>query len=91
MDYDLIIKLFLGSWVLSSWAYTLVEDFDLNKIPKQKLVRFFSSVVLYVFSCPKCFSFWFSLMISQNFFIAAGVSFLVMLVDKITQNIKTKL
>lgn len=84
------IKLFLMSWVLSSWAVGTTEFMTPAK-NENVYLRFLVSIFQYVMSCPKCFSFWLILFVTQNFFWAAGISFLIMLVDKLTQNIKTKL
>lgn len=84
------LKLFLVSWVLSSWAGTLVSDIDIKK-DSHPIIRLAFILPLYVLSCPKCFTFWFILALTFNFYWAAGISFLIMLVDKLTQNIKTKL
>jgi len=84
------IKLFLISWVLSSWGENLVSDIDIKK-KSHPVVRLLYVLPLYVLSCPKCFTFWFVLGITFNFYWAAGISFLIMLVDKLTQNIKTRL
>lgn len=84
------LKLFLLSWVLSSWAETLVDDINIKK-DRHPLIRLFYVLPLYVLSCPKCFTFWLVLIMTYNFYWAAGISFLMMIVSKITQNIKTKL
>jgi hypothetical protein len=85
------VKLFLMCWVLSSWASMLVDKIN----PYDKIESKFQRLLLvggqYVLSCPKCFSFWLTLAITQNFFLAAGVSLCVMIVSKFEQSIKTKL
>lgn len=84
------VKLFLVSWVLSGWASTLVTEIDVKK-DSSPFVRLMYVLPLYVLSCEKCFTFWLVLIITQNFFWAAGLSFLMMIVSRLNQNIPTKL
>jgi hypothetical protein len=83
---------FLTCWVLTQWISEWIYDINPEKIlPKKRLLRLIGSTLLYVLSCDKCFSFWFVLIMSQNFYHAAATSLLIMTVSKLTQNIKTKL
>lgn len=97
IEYIYLIKLFLAAWVLSSWSVSAIENITLKPFsdePKNlfhMFGRLFYTIGLYILSCPKCFSFWFILILSGNFFIAAGISFAIMWVDKVSQNIKTRL
>lgn len=86
----MILKWFLVSWVLSSWAMVATELMEPSQ-SRWKLVRFLISMLQYVMSCPKCFSFWTILGLSGDFFIAAGVSLLVNIYFKLEQKIKTEL
>lgn len=82
---EIIIKLFLTSWVLNSWLKTLLLPNPL--FGESKLALFIQSVLL----CPKCFSFWITLLITFNPILAAAVSYLMMWSDKLEQSIKTRL
>lgn len=91
------IKLFLVSWVLSSWAVGFTESITIKPFKNESKTlletfgRLIYSLGLYVMSCPKCFTFWFVLILTLNPFWAAGISFVMMWVDKLSQNIKTRL
>lgn len=85
------LKLFLVSWVLSSWAGTLINDDIDPKKSSHPIIRLAYIIPQYVLSCPKCMSFWLVLILTFNFYWAAGISFLIMWVDKLSQSIKTNL
>lgn len=61
-----LINLIFISWVFSSQASFLSE-----LIPDKKIFI----IPKYIMSCPKCSGFWISLIICQNLYMAAIVSF----------------
>jgi len=85
-DWTEIIRLFLTSWVLNSWISTMLWSRSGGFLFK-KVGKFISLVLI----CPKCFSFWFTLIMTFNPLLAAAVSYLIMWSDKLEQSIKTKL
>jgi len=44
--------------------------------------------VVQIFTCPKCFSFWFTLALTFNIWEAAIVSVFVMIIDLIIKNLE---
>ena len=84
---EILINLFLTCWVLKSWLQTLLWNSQSGLIYKNQILTFIFSILM----CPKCFSFWFTLLITFNPIMAAAVSYLIMWSDKLEQNIKSKL
>ena len=50
-----------------------------------KIEQFWAMKVVKILTCPKCFSFWFTLAITYNLWSAAITSILTMLIDLIIQ------
>lgn len=84
MNVELIIQLSLVMWVLNSW---ILELFNYIKLPKNKIL----SLVEWFVTCPKCFAFHTTLLITFDFYTAASVSLLMWLVFDVLQNKTTKL
>jgi len=56
------------SWVIVTMLTSLLHYFNIHTLDR--------------FICLKCTSFWFTLIITQNIFIAAVASFISFLIDK---------
>jgi hypothetical protein len=80
--------MFLVSWVITSWSVELSNELK-PPTTKKLWLKLPISFGLWMMSCPKCFSFHLTLLLTFNFYIAASVSFLIMITEKI--NYKTRL
>lgn len=88
---NILLNYFLISWVLTA----VIRDLDISDIPIWSIRRKSLKIVLIalhkVITCEKCISFWLTLIITKNFFMAAAVSFLIWVTWRVIGNIKTKL
>lgn len=86
-----LMNLFVLMWFLTA----LIRDLDLSDIPVWNVRRTPLRIALIVLhkliTCEKCLSFWLTLILTRDFFMSAGVSFLIWTTWKVIGNIKTKL
>ena len=80
-----MIKGLLLGWFLASFE-PLQEVIRLinNKIPDQYWIVMYIKIAL---TCQKCLTFWSTLIITQNLYMAIGSSIIVVLIDWIKENI----
>ena len=88
-----LLQIGLICYVLSDLAEFisgLVYEFQF----KRKWIKLGQHLLTYILSCPKCFSFWFSLVFTGNLFIACLVAILINIIKwieyKLSKN-KTEL
>jgi hypothetical protein len=89
---ETIVSTALICYVLSDMANFISEMiYGIAEGVKTRL-KVFILILVYIMSCQKCFSFWFSLILTANLFISAAVALIVWIVDEIIkQKLKTKL
>lgn len=84
---DMIIlglKLLVICYVLSDLAQFIGELIDMVVLTKNKLLGVIKSLLVYLLTCNKCFSFWASLIWSGDLFIAASIGLLMGLIKHVT-------
>ena len=64
---------------LSEFISGLVYEFTF----KRKWIKIIQNLLTYVFSCPKCFSFWFSLIFTGSLFIACLVAIIINIIKSV--------
>ena len=86
-----IIKIIVVCYVLSDLAAFLGEIvYEIGGI-KNKVLKLIQMVLGYVLICDKCFSFWFSLIVTGDLFMSAVVAIIVDVIKNKLKNIKTKI
>ena len=84
----LTLELLVITYVLSDLGSFIGELIDMVVSPKNKWLGVIKSLLVYLLTCSKCFSFWFSLIYSGSLLIAAVVAILVMQIKTIENLIK---
>jgi hypothetical protein len=87
----MIVELLIISYVLVDLGGFIGELIDMFIQTKNKTLGVIKSLLVYLLTCNKCFTFWFSLIMSGNLFIAAVVAILIVMVNKIAtmlENVK---
>ena len=83
-----LLQLLIICFVLSEMAQFVSELlYDLLVQTKNKVIKLLLSFLTYVLSCPKCFTFWTSLVITGSLFTAC----LAALVINIVKSVEYKL
>lgn len=84
-----IITYIIITWVLSDMALFVAELlFDWGKGIKSSGWKLLLSAVAYILSCPKCFSFWFSLVLGSSLIGACLVALSINILKEIEYKIK---
>lgn len=81
----MVVELLIISYVLVDLGGFIGELIDMFIQTKNKTLGVIKSLLVYLLTCNKCFTFWFSLIMSGNLFIAAVVAILIVMVNKITR------
>jgi len=79
----LILKLLIITYVLSDLGSFIGELIDMVITTKNKLLGVIKSLLVYLLSCNKCFSFWFSLILSGDLLVASIVAILIIQIKTI--------
>ena len=89
---ETILNTALICYVLSDMSHFLGEMiYGITEGIKTRL-KVFILILVYIMSCSRCFSWWFSLILTKDLFISAAVALIVWIVDEIVKNkIKMKL
>jgi hypothetical protein len=77
------LKLFIICYVLSDLAGFISELIDTIVVSKIKWLSVLKSLFVYLLSCSKCFSLWFSLILSGNLFLACLIALSIDIVKRI--------
>jgi len=83
MIWITLIKLLIICYVLSDLANFIGELIDTIIVTKNKLLQVIKTLLVYLLSCSKCFSMWFSLVASGSLFIACLIAITIHFVKKI--------
>lgn len=83
----LVLKLIVICFVLVDLAQFFAELIDMITIKKIKLLGVIKSLIVYLLSCEKCFSFWFSLIWTGDLFLSSIIAISIWTIFKL----KTKL
>jgi predicted nucleic-acid-binding protein len=84
----MIVELLIISYVLVDLGGFIGELIDMFIQTKNKTLGVIKSLLVYLLTCNKCFTFWFSLIMTGNLFIAAVVAILIVMVNKITRMVE---
>jgi hypothetical protein len=81
----ILIKIFLITWLITSFeplqdVLTNLFDKIYQRTNKNPLKRIYDSLYT-ILTCQKCLSFWTTLIITQNIFMACGVSFVAFIFE----------
>ena len=80
----LIVKMFVLTYILSDMVAFIADLIaELRPTFKVPLFALIFNMLIYVMSCEKCFSFWTTLILTGNIFIAAAVALLVKIISKL--------
>ena len=82
MNWIELLQIILICYVLSDLAEFisgLVYEFTF----KRKWIKIIQNLLIYVLSCPKCFSFWFSLIFTGSLFIACLVAIIINIIKSV--------
>lgn len=87
-----IIKLLIITYVLVDLGAFLGEIIADYSSVKNKFLKLVILVLSYILTCPKCASFWISLVLSGNLFTAALISILINIIKEAEHKfLKTKI
>ena len=87
IDLTLLLQMVLGNWFLTNWTGEISSHLKPPKTTKL-WIKFPVSLVLYLGSCPKCLSFWTTLIWTGDFWIAAATSLIITGIEKLTWGTK---
>jgi hypothetical protein len=79
---EYVVVLFLLTELIQFIGY-IINTYE----PKNKYINIFKKLLVELLTCPKCSSFWITLIISQNIFLAAIVSLLIKYLKYIEEKI----
>ena len=80
----MIVELLIISYVLVDLGGFIGELIDMFIQTKNKTLGVIKALLVYLLTCNKCFTFWFSLIMTGNLFMAAVVAILIVMVNKIS-------
>jgi hypothetical protein len=91
MEWIEWIKVLVICYVLSDLAEFLGEIvYEYDRV-KNRFLKLIQMVLGYLLICSKCFSFWFSLILTGDLFISAVIGLSVDFIKNKIKNIKTKI
>ena len=73
----ILVKVCVIAYVLTDLAQFIGELIDMVVLTKNKWLGVLKSLVVYLLSCSKCYSFWFSLIFTGSLFTAAVAAIIV--------------
>jgi len=82
MNWIELLQIILICYVLSDlseFISGLVYEFTF----KRKWIKIIQNLFTYMLSCPKCFSFWFSLIFTGSLFIACLVAIIINIIKSV--------
>jgi len=85
-----ILKLLVICFILSDLASFIGELIDMSIITKKKSLGVIKSLSVYLLTCPRCFSMWFSLIWTGDLFTAASVAGIIFILIEIWNRLKIK-
>ena len=77
------LKLLIICYVLSDLANFIGELIDTIVVTKNKPLQVIKTLIVYVLTCSKCFSMWFSLAASGSLFLACIIAITIHYLKKI--------
>jgi len=83
---ETIFSTALICYVLSDMSHFISEMiYSVAEGVKTRL-KVFILILVYIMSCSRCFSWWFSLILTKDLFISAAVALIVWIVDELIKN-----
>jgi hypothetical protein len=84
-----LFKLFIICFVLTDMASFIGELINELEV-KRRVLKIIKHLVSYVLTCPRCFTFWLSLIMTGDLFISASLSLLINLAKELQYKLKSK-
>ena len=91
IELILILKMLVITYVLSDLAEFISELINMLINTKKKSLGVIKSLIVYMMGCNRCFSFWFSLIMTGDLFIASTIAILIYFLKKINLGGDTEL
>jgi hypothetical protein len=90
IEIIIILKLIVICFILSDLANFIGEVIAMYQ-PQKKVAQIAILFITYILTCPKCFSFWFSLIMTGDLFQSAIIAIMINLLDILNKKRKTQL
>lgn len=86
---DAIIKMVVICYAISPLA-AFISELLFPLVIKNRILSIINLLTAFIFSCSKCFTFWFTLIYTQNLFISAVTSLIVSIIEMLINKIGIK-
>lgn len=84
----IVVELLIICYVLVDLGAFIGELIDMSIRTKLKSLGVIKSLLVYLLTCNKCFTFWFSLIMTGSLFVAAVVALLITIIKSVEFSIK---